>query len=791
MIFPKIFAAATALLAAGTLFSATTEDASRRQTRDEDVRISSETLLRARQDYGETRVGRSVDGAPLNIAGKRFSFGVGTHATSMIPLDVPAGTVAFSGAVGIDDEAAAQPSDGAEFRILTGTRTLWTSGTMTRGVPAKTFSVKIPAGVSKIYLLTLAGENNWNDHADWVNLTWRRSRENSSAESAGAEKKRAAHGDRIFFGEAFGIEPDENADSGEAFRNAVSALRRNGGGTLELKKGTYHFFADKAHEMSFWVSNHDQSETLKIALPFVDLKNAEIRGNGSRFVFHGECVPVLFMDSENVSLEGVSIDFARPFSSEAKVVAFEGGKTVVSVDAEAFPYEIRDGKIFFLGENYPPQDIQVALAFRSEERGGGIVANTSDIACGNAAVALPDGNVRLSRDFSGVGDGVSVGDVLVLRNYRRPAPACVVYRAKNTTLRDVAFHSAFGMAVLAQRSENITITGTRDAESKTSGVFPSDGRVSSTVADATHFSNVKGKVVVENSFFEGMMDDAINVHSTCLDILEIIGSDTLKCRYRHPQAIGFELFLPGEKLRFIAGKTLENGAVAEVKSARRVSPTEALIQLRGKIPAGTAVGDAVENADFQPEVVFRGNVVRNNRARGALFTTPKKTLVENNAFRGVAGSAILLAGDAQGWYESGACEDVVIRGNVFENNLTSRFQFTNAIISIYPEVRALAEQKKFYHRNIRISDNEFRTFDVPLLFAISAEKISFENNRIFMNEAFRGWGQKPFQFKRCVDVSIRGNAVAPVGSGKLSPQKWTLGDCRLEMTAPEEIRFGK
>lgn len=790
MFFSKIFAGIAALFvaAASALALGGNGGGDSAPARGDAVRVSAETPLLSRQDYGETRIGCSVSGTPLRIAGTRYADGIGAHATGMIPLDVPAGTVGFSGAVGIDDSAG-ETGDGAEFRILTGTETLWSSGVVRRGDPAKSFSVKIPSGVSKIYLLTLAGGNNWNDHADWVYPVWLKGSAEKDGDGGEAEEK--AYGERIFFGESFGIRADSEADQGAAFRAALDQLRKSGGGTLELEKGVYHFRAENAHEMSFWISNHDQQEIHQVVIPLVDLRNCVIRGNGSLFVFHGKCLPVLFMDCENVTLEDVRIDFARPIFSEAKIVRFGHGKTVVSVDRAAFPYEVRDGRLFFTGENYPEQEIQVANAFRAETRG--IVPNTGDVACGNAAVEFADGTLALNRDFSKVGDGVAVGDTLTLRTYWRPAPACVVYRAKDTTLRDVVIHSAFGMGLLAQRSENVTFTGTRDASAKTSGVFPREGsgRAASVAADATHFSNVGGKVVVENSFFEAMLDDAVNVHSTCLEIREIIASDTLKCRYRHPQAIGFEIFLPGETLRFIRGATLENGAVSKVRSVRRISPTEVLIQLEEKIPAGTRVGDAVENADFQPEVVFRGNVVRNNRARGALFDTPKKTLVEDNVFRGVAGSAILIAGDAQGWFESGACEDVLVRNNLFEDNLTSRFQFTNAVISIYPTVRDLASQEKFFHRNIRIENNEFVTFDVPLLFALSAENLRFENNRIHVRDKFRGWGEKPFQFVRCADVSIRGNRIV-FGDGKrYSPQEWTLDDCRLEMTDAREIRFGK
>lgn len=165
------------------------------------------------------------------------------------------------------------------------------------------------------------------------------------------------------------------------------------------------------------------------------------------------------------------------------------------------------------------------------------------------------------------------------------------------------------------------------------------------------------------------------------------------------------------------------------------------------------------------------------------FTTPERVLVEGNLFDHSSGSAILLAGDAQGWYESGACHEVVIRKNTFINNLTSRYQFTNAIISIYPEVKQLDRQRDYYHRNVLIENNVFKTFDVPLLFAISTDNLKFINNKVIYNDEFKGWGQKPFQFRRCANILIKDNKVLP-------PRTWTLEDCKLENTPSDQVRFG-
>jgi hypothetical protein len=315
------------------------------------------------------------------------------------------------------------------------------------------------------------------------------------------------------------------------------------------------------------------------------------------------------------------------------------------------------------------------------------------------------------------------------------------------------------MGIIAQRSENIRIIGggTHPA--------PGSGRYFSTSADGTHFSNCKGEIIGENGIYAGMMDDAINVHCTCLRVQEKIDASTLRCKYMHGQSVGFEIALPGENLRFITAKTLTDGEIRRISGIRKLNTEEVVFTFDAPVPDDLVVGDALENSDWQPSVIFRGNTVKNNRARGALFTTNKSVLVEDNEFLDVSGSAILLAGDANGWYESGACHDVVIRKNLFRNNLTSRFQFTEALIVACPEVPDLKSQTKRYHRNVRIEDNVFETFDVPLFYGISVDGISFTGNKVTYNTRNKSWKKPPFIFHGCENVKISGNTVVNAPSG--------------------------
>ena len=152
--------------------------------------------------------------------------------------------------------------------------------------------------------------------------------------------------------------------------------------------------------------------------------------------------------------------------------------------------------------------------------------------------------------------------------------------------------------------------------------------------------------------------------------------------------------------------------------------------------------------------------MRNNRARGALFSSPRRTICTDNFFDHTSGTAILLCGDCNGWYESGSVRDLVIRRNKFVNALTSMFQFTNAVISIYPEIPQLAQQKILFHggkpRSIIIEDNDFETFDAPLLYAKSVDGLLFRKNRVKRNNDYKPfhWNQKPILLENCRNTEI-------------------------------------
>ena len=117
------------------------------------------------QGWGKPQVDRSIRETPLKLAGKPFARGVGTHAPSMMWIDLAGGADRFVATVGIDDSAGA--GDGVIFKISGDGKTLFESGVMKQNQPPKAVDIELK-GVKRLVLaVNLVGEMG-SAHADWA-----------------------------------------------------------------------------------------------------------------------------------------------------------------------------------------------------------------------------------------------------------------------------------------------------------------------------------------------------------------------------------------------------------------------------------------------------------------------------------------------------------------------------------------------------------------------------------------------------------------------------------------------
>ena len=532
---------------------------------------------------------------------------------------------------------------------------------------------------------------------------------------------------------------------GDEDRTAEVLAAVKSGATLRFAKGEYHFRSPT--KLYYYISNHDNPQPHSVFLPIRNVTEMTMRGDGAVFVFHGSGIGMTLMDTQRVTVKGIAFEWARPPFSEARVVAFDGKGVVLKPDPVRFPLSVEKGRLIAVGEGWK-NHVPIIQAFA-----GDTLLPLIGIHGMGRAEALADGTIRLEmrKPRHPMPRPLRVGDIALMRSGYRPNPGLSLCRAHDTLIEDCTWHGGDGMGLVAQRCENVTVRGSGKAADRTAGAFarPGTGCATALQADATHFSNCKGRILMENCYFEATVDDVINVHSTALRIESVPKPDTLVCRYMHSQSTGFEVFLPGERLRFIKAATLEPGFETVVKDARITDPRHVTITLEDPVPQKYAPGDAVENADWQPSVVFRNNIAHHVNSRGVLLTTPGKTVIEGNLFDRVSSQVIQLEGDASGWYESGACRDVTIRNNVFRN---CAYLHGEGIIQIRPNLRDVKSQKERYHRNIVIERNRFETPRIPLLRACSVSNLVWRDNEVIYNDSFPARGKGPFVIDYSEDV---------------------------------------
>ena len=228
----------------------------------------------------------------------------------------------------------------------------------------------------------------------------------------------------------------------------------------------------------------------------------------------------------------------------------------------------------------------------------------------------------------------------------------------------------------------------------------------------------------------------------------------------HEQSVGMEWGRPGEKVGFIENKSMRTIGTGTLVSFTPLTTTDFEVTFDAPLPDGIHAGAALENLTCTPDVEIRNSRFLSCRARGLLLSTPGKIVVENNIFES-SGSAILIAGDANQWYESGAVTDVTIRNNEFRYPcMSSLYQFCEGIISIFPEIPEPDPAYPF-HRNIRIEGNTFHPFDYPILYAKSVDGLTFSNNKLIRSNEI-----KPFHKRKagitldaCKQVVIKNNTA--------------------------------
>lgn len=522
-----------------------------------------------------------------------------------------------------------------------------------------------------------------------------------------------------------------------------------------FENADYYFSPKDAQRCDYRLSNSDVAELRTLAILMKDMKNCVLQGNGARLWLSGHMQAFTLDHCENIKLEGFTINWEKPIVAEGRVVARNGSEIDVFVDPNLFPHRFSGNNLEFdIGNDEWYAYDKCAIVF--EPHSLRARRGVSDVFLDNIR-SLGQSVYRMSLRWNA---DIHEGDLLNMRHNTRLHAGIFTEKCSDIVVENVTVYSCGGLGCLSQFCHNMTYRAVHFLPDKRLGRLVSSGR-----DDGMHITCNSGTVTITECSFHALMDDPINVHGCCVTSDEVVDDRTLRCKFAHGQACGFLYWAEeGDEINFIVRSSMESIGSARALSYTLEDRTTFLLhfdrplspEVLEKARAGNAL--ALDNLTHTASFVCTHNRFGSCRARGVLISTPKSVQICDNYFES-SGSAILVAGDANGWFESGACHDVEIARNVFTDAcLASLYQFCDGVISICPVVPT-PELDKPFHRNIRITDNLFDTVGVPVLYAFSCKDLVFSGNRIFKSPSApkEVENNTPIRLSYCQKASISNN----------------------------------
>lgn len=440
---------------------------------------------------------------------------------------------------------------------------------------------------------------------------------------------------------------------------------------------------------------------LKTAFFLKGLSNVSLDFKGATVLLHGCLQPFVIEDCTNVTIRNVTVKYARSPFTEGEVVAKADDVLKLKVDKSLFPYEVRDGDCYFMGDGlpaHPSLSSSFAKFYDAKTREN---HHTRLVALGRHAKLNPnapwtksvrvleaseEGGLLVFRCARSFADWpVRTGDRMVMGHEGRSLSNCMMVDSCDVRLVNYRILNGYGMGIFPFHCHNLTIEGlrlTQDAES------PS---IVANLADGIHAFACSGDFIVRDSVIEGTIDDALNVHANFFKVKSASGDRIVADTGLEPYSTT-ALFLPGDRIRVYRGFTLDPAADYTIAATKPIDKKTVEFTVDRPVAAHQAL-DAIENLSTQCKLTVSN--CRFGRSTAHLrFQTRGGVLVENCE----SSLMFMLTGDMSYWFESSPCERAVFR-NV-------RFKGPRGKFWIDPQF-VPSEKAPYYHGDLVLENCTF------------------------------------------------------------------------------------
>ncbi|MGC9359168.1 MAG: hypothetical protein ACP5G7_02190, partial [Anaerolineae bacterium] len=375
----------------------------------------------------------------------------------------------------------------------------------------------------------------------------------------------------------FGGVPNDSTDDGQALRVALAKAASRPGGIVQLEEGTY------------LVDGTDGGYHLTVS----GAESLRIEGNGARLVMRNpSSAGLLLHNCSNVTVRDITIDYDP--------VPFSQG-TITAVDAPAGTFDM------VVDEGYPhPRSwffLRAPLCFgtvRLRETAM-LREDVGDHLMINRWEAVEDGvyrahvqtgyyRVQLAK--------VQPGDAFVYVA-RAGGGAVDIHASSNVTVENVTVYASTTSAMTLVQADAVTVRGL------TVDIAPDTDRLNSTNADGVHCQQARIGPRIENSHFEGMSDDAINIYTVPNLVREVLSDTRIAVTGAGQMRVGDEL----EIWDPISGKLRGHATIASLE----IADGRTLVTLSEAV-AGVRAGGDYRTADhvYNRDACGEGFAIVNN-----------------------------------------------------------------------------------------------------------------------------------------------------------------------------------
>ena len=444
-------------------------------------------------------------------------------------------------------------------------------------------------------------------------------------------------------------------------------------------------------------------------------KNVTLDFCGATLVMHGKIQPFLIDGCENITIKNCNVTYDRPMYTEALITEVTPSYARLKLN-ERCTCRIEGDQLIPYGTGWENRRLNYRGVFFQmfdpvTRKGCGITL---------AAVGTPfikDETFPYEIDhFTAEADGdtvllkgkmreeYQVGRLLVIEHEGRTFSNLFAIDTKDLTLENYRILSGEGMGLLLYRVENVLLDRFLLTHDEKSPCIIANG------ADAVHSFGTSGEFVIRNSVFEGMIDDAINIHSN-FRLMDRVCENVIYTKRASAEKQAQRLYRVGDEIAIYRGQTMEETAKYTIKEIEIIDGELAKFTVDRPVGAHEC-GDMIESLSANCNVTIEDCVF--GKANTHLRLQTRGKFVIRNCETELP---FLLTGDATYWFESGPITDLTV-----EN---CHFIGERARISIVSEVATTAAAP-YYHKNVKILNNVFES-DVPLE-ARDADGIVFRDN---------------------------------------------------------------